>query len=345
MNGRQPFALALSGGSALGAYQAGVYEALAAGDWLPDVVAGASIGAINAALIAGNAPEQRIERLRAFWRPGPEQSLLFEPIDTWRRTGAVLWSLMAGRSGVFAPQQPAWTGDPAGSLYDSRPLHDALGRLVDFDRLNAGEPRFLATTLDLASGEDRVFDTALGPIGPDHLRASAGLIPIFQPVEIDGHTLVDPGLSANLPIDPLLADPPAEGLLCIAVDLLPLAAPVPTNLTGLAERMQDLSFATQSRRAIEGWQRLSDQHLATMRLGGAAPPPVTLVQLSYADQGDEVVGKAFDFSPATIADRWRKGHRDGAALVAELASGAIAFDRPGLTVHVRHCASATAPSR
>ena len=160
MNGRQPFALALSGGSALGAYQAGVYEALAAGGWLPDVVAGASIGAINAALIAGNAPEQRIERLRAFWRPGPEQSLLFEPIDTWRRTGAVMWSLMAGRSGVFAPQQPAWTGDPAGSLYDSRPLHDALGRLVDFDRLNAGEPRFLATTADL--GASHVLDGQLG---------------------------------------------------------------------------------------------------------------------------------------------------------------------------------------
>jgi NTE family protein len=59
--------LVLQGGGALGSYQAGVYEALASSDYLPDWVAGISIGAVNAAIIAGNLPENRLERLRSFW--------------------------------------------------------------------------------------------------------------------------------------------------------------------------------------------------------------------------------------------------------------------------------------
>jgi NTE family protein len=325
-----PLALVLSGGNALGAYQAGVYEALHAADIVVDRVAGASIGAVNAALIAGNAPEQRLDRLRTFWRPGVE-AVGPGPLDDWRRSAAVAWTLAAGREGMFVPRLGQWSADLP-SLYDTRPMAETLARLVDLDRLNAGRPRFQATAVDVETGEDVLFDTARAPLTPDQLRASGGLIPVFPPVEVDGRALVDAGISANLPLDGVLDDVPAEGIVCVAVDLLPLAAPRPRELSAVAERIQDLTFATQSRRTIAAWQRIAAERVR----GGGSFPPVTLVHLLYADQADEVAGKAFDFSPASLAARWQRGLRDGTAVVEALRTGAIATDRPGLSVHRRH---------
>ena len=330
------FALVLAGGNALGAYQAGVYEALAEAGIEPARIAGVSAGAINGALIAGNAPVDRLDRLRAFWRPsaGPPDS--GGPIDTWRRTSAVAWTMANGRDGLFTPQLGDWSvGGP--SLYDSRPLADTLARLIDLDRLNHAAPRFQAVAVDVESGREIVFDTAKRAITPDQLRASAGLIPVLPPVEIDGRVLVDAGLSANVPLDPVLADVPENGLICLAVDLLPLAAPRPKTLSAVAERMQDLVFACQGRRAAEMWGRVMDAEVRAAAASGAPPPPpVTLLHLHYADQADEVVGKAFDFSPASIAARWAQGRRDAAPLAAAIRAGAFAGDQPGLTVRRFH---------
>jgi NTE family protein len=337
MNGRDyQFALVLAGGAALAAYQCGVYEALHGAGMLPDWISGASAGAVNGALIAGNAPDVRVARLRSYWRPGLTKAASDGPIDEWRRTTAVTTALMAGRVDLFGPRNPvvpAWPfGNPEPpSLFDTTPLGAALERLVDWQRLNAGAPRFAAGAVDVETGEDVVFDTARQPVSAQHLRASGALLPAFSPVEVDGRLLGDAGISANLPLDAVLEDATGR-LLVIAVDLLPLMAPRPRTLANVASRLQDLNFAMQSRRAIEAWRRLFAERARGPDAGSV--PAVTLIHLIYADQRREVVGKAFDFSPATIRDRWDTGARDGATVLAMLADGRIPIAETG-GLHVR----------
>ena len=329
-------ALALSGGNALGAYQAGAYQALQEHALEPDRIAGASAGAINGAIICGNLPERRITSLKALWTPAPAHSSP-QPgnvLEEARRTGAAAWTLAAGRPDLFVPRSPFgqwWNpfGNPEpSSLYDSTPMRRTLQRLIDFELLNQGMPRFSATAVDLETGDDVVFDTSSHRIEADHLRASAALLPAFSPVEIGGRLLGDAGLSANLPLDGLLSETHDRPLLCIAIDLLPLRAPRPRTLGETVIRMQDLLFATQSRRAIAAWQALFDE-----RVRNGATASVTLLHIAYSDHAREVSGKAFDFSPASAAARWRKGAADLNNVLERLASGAIRLGKPGLSVH------------
>ncbi len=338
-------ALVLSGGNALGAYQAGAYEAMHKVGWLPDWVAGGSAGAINGALICGNEASRRIERLRALWRPSaaalPDFDLggLFEDV---RRTAAATMTLVAGRPGIFVPKHLSWllggfaTPEP-GSLYDTLPMRGELERLADFTLLNgASAPRLSATAIDIESGEDVVFDSRAHPLTVDHLRASAALLPLFPPVEIDGRTFGDAGISANLPLDCVLSQPGEGPLLCLAIDLLPLHGVRPAGLSGSALRMQDLIFATQSRRAIAAWQAIFDE-----RARRGEGRPTTLVHLSYSSQEREVSGKAFDFSPRSAAGRWSAGLEDVSRAIESFAAGDIEVRRePGLSVYARPSRSA-----
>ena len=158
--------LVLQGGGALGSYQAGVYEALSTSEYLPDWVAGISIGAINAAIIAGNAPERRVERLRAFWE-GITAPSAFWPVCYYgtaanhRRTSS-LNALMFGRPGFFSPRPPIhWVmGKKPTSYYDTGVLKDTLERIVDFDRINAREIRFSVEAVNVRTGNFAYFDNA-----------------------------------------------------------------------------------------------------------------------------------------------------------------------------------------
>jgi NTE family protein len=315
-----PITLVLSGGNALGAFQAGAAEALEDAGAQLVRVAGASVGAINGALIAGNAPGDRVGRLRTFWQPATTRTPWWweEAADTARRTAAVGWTMLAGQPSVFVPKL-APLPDPAPALYDTRPLDATLRALVDFDRLNAGDPRYVATAVDLDSGEDVVMDATRTRIGPEHIRASAALMPVFPPVEVEGRALVDPGLSANLPLDAVLDEP--DGSLVIALDLLPLAAPRPVTAGETVARMQDFVFAAQSRRSLEMWRRI-------YALGDTR---ATVIHLPYQAQEREVVGKAFDFSPESVRARWDTGRAAMAHVLDRVAAGAIRLDGPGLT--------------
>jgi NTE family protein len=331
-------ALVLSGGNALGAYQAGAWQALHERGLEPDWVAGASAGAINGAVICGSPNDLRIERLKALWTPAaatPATSMsAFEPLEEARRTCAVAGTLAAGWPGLFVPRHllgPWW--DPFGnpepsSLYDATPLIDTLERLVDFDLLNKGVPRYTATAVDIENGEDVAFDTRTHRIEPDHLRASSALLPAFSPVEIGGRLLGDAGISVNLPLDCVLGEPDPRPLLCVAVDLLPLRARRPQTLGDTVSRMQDLVFATQSRRAIAAWQKIFD-----LRAGQGDTAAVTLLHIAYSDQEREVSGKAFDFSPESAAARWDHGRSDMGGALDALASGEVTVGRPGMTVY------------
>lgn len=342
MSSDLPTSLVLSGGNALGAYHAGVVQALLEANVLPKSICGGSAGAVTGAILAGNAPDQVVDRLAAFWRPGDGEAEPLPPgMDEMRRAAAVGWTLAMGQPHVFVPRQPfGWDDGAPGSLFDTRPLLASLPALLDFDRLNSGAIRFTATAVDIGSGEDVVFDTRAMRITPDHLRASCALMPAYQPVEIGGRLLGDAGLSANLPLDPALREAPAGASLCLAVDLLPLAGAAPRTLTEAAHRTQDLVFAAQSRRTIAAWQAIFD---VRARENGVDLPSITLIHLVYAAQGREVAGKALDFSPASIRSRWIAGLHDARYAIEQLTDGRIEIGRPGLAVHRIACSAPDAP--
>ena len=328
------FALVLGGGNALGAYQAGVYEALDIAGLRPDWIAGTSVGAINGAILAGNAGEARVDRLRDLWQPSAISDGRDWPMsgETLRRTAAVTATMIGGRPGLFAPVGPLgswWRPDPlaaAPGLFDQAAMSDTLARLVDLDRMNGGAPRYTACAVDLVTGEDRFFDSAERRVEIAHIRASAALMPTFPPVEIEGRLLVDGGVSANVPLDTVLRTPGEGPRLCLAIDLMPLTGGRPHGLGKAAGQAQDLMFAVQTRRAIAHWRHVYTHDPAY------AGRSVTLARLAYRDQDREVAGKAMDFSPETIRQRWDAGRRDAAALVDRLAAGTLPIGAPGLTV-------------
>lgn len=326
-------ALVLSGGNALGAYHAGAYQALETAGLLPDWIVGASVGALTGAILCGNPPERRLDRLRAFWGAdaATDASVIWSGADTARRSASAIATFGGGRPGMFVPRHlfgPCWNpflSDAPASLYDATPMTGTLASMLDFGLLNAGTPRFAATAVDIETGADVVFDTLSHRIGPEHVRASSALLPAFAPMEIGGRMLGDGGLSANLPLDVVLSAAHPRPLLCIAVDLLPRAAPVPRTLGEAASRTQDLLFAAQSRRSIAAWH-------AILAARGAQAPAVTLVHVAYSDQQREVAGKAFDFSPESVAARWNSGRDDLSRALASLPEALVGAGEPGLRV-------------
>ena len=331
-------ALLLSGGIALGAYEAGVYAALAeAGGPLPEWVIGASAGAVNASIIAGNPPERRVDGLRRFWEsnshdPTPWTSFWLGPppaSGAWRSAYnqlAAMQSLLLGRPGLFEPRRPG-TGE-APSLFDLEPLRRRLPDCVDFDRINhPSSPRLSIVATDVVAGERVVFDTARGArIGPEHVLASCALMPLFAPMEVEGRLLADGGFSSNLPLDLVLDEPWAGRRLCILVELFARRGSAPRSLGATIARAGDLTFGSQTRRILDGCAREFRMRDRLRRLGERLPPELrddpevasllpaaegqelTLLLLGYRAALDEAgPGKAFDFSKATVAERWQSG--------------------------------------
>lgn len=331
----------LAGGIALGAYEAGAYAALGEGGGpLPDWTLGSSIGAVTAAIIAGNAPERRIDRLRQFWRtattdPTPAAFFWFGVPDAglWRQAynqASVLETLFLGRPGIFRPRLSpgprAGAGDVS-ALYDLAPLRAQIAELIDFDRINRGGVRLTLCTTDVVTGERVVFDTGRGAqVGPEHVVASCALLPLFAPVEIEGRLLGDGGLASNAPLDLVLDDPAFDGAQCFVIDLFAPEGSRPHTLGASLSRAGDLAFGNQTRRLLEGQEREQRLRAAIGRLGKMLPPELRgrpdiaallaegrlrrteMHYLSYRAGLDEAgLAKVLDFSRATLADRWRAG--------------------------------------
>ena len=291
--------LVLQGGGALGAYQAGVFEALDAGLHQPNWVAGMSIGAINAALIAGNAPGRRVARLREFWDlvsaalpvpPALPFSLLFSlpfssPFAPWGLPAASRVALneasanravLLGVPGFFSPRVPPAPFQPPGttgaiSYYDSTPLRATLERLVDFERLNSGAVRLSVGAVNVRSGNFAYFDTAHQRIDVRHILASGALPPGFAPVEIDGEHYWDGGIVSNTPLQYVLDQPGSRPRTVFQVDLFAAAGALPATLYEVTEREKDIRFSSRTRlnTAVElDWQVIA---LAAQRLAAKLP--------------------------------------------------------------------------
>jgi NTE family protein len=328
--------LALSGGAALGAYQGGVYEALHEAGLLPTHVAGSSIGAVNGALITGNAPGKRIDQLRRFWAMTAEPFPSGPPgVDSaWARMQGYLAALRArltGRPGLFAPQLPnALAPGPLRrpGMNDLSPLIGSLEQLVSAQELVRDGLSLTVHATDLATGEPVRFDSRECTVRPIHVRASASLIPDFDPVEVDGRLLCDGGFSENLPLRAALGRSPERPLLCFAVDLMAAERVPRWSIDGMADRQQDLHFASQTRALIEA----VTAELALAAMAASDAPPVVMAHIVY--RGREAAGsqKAYDYSAQAVAARWSAGVRDGRAMLALLAS-VPGPQGAGLTIH------------
>jgi len=327
-------ALVLQGGGALGSYQAGVYEALSTSEYLPDWVAGISIGAINAAIIAGNAPEKRVERLRTFWEGITAPSSLWPVLSSVmfgdNRRASALNALMFGQPGFFAPR-PAmhWlSGVAPTSYYETSALRDTLEKLVDFDRINAREIRFSVGAVNVRTGNFAYFDNAEITIRPEHVMASGALPPGFAAVEIDDELYWDGGLVSNTPLQYVLDCIPRRSRLTFQVDLFHAHGRPPTNLEEVSEREKDIRYSSRTRAATDIlrtihnvrhninclWDRLPEQLRNTPEAKFlyhfGCVTTMDIVQLIYRPVGPQGHAKDYEFSRATMRARWAQGLSD-----------------------------------
>lgn len=296
--------LVFSGGLGLGAYHAGVYEAFP----LPlHWCCGSSVGAITSALIAGNPPEERVGALRAYWGQDDARPVRHDPGPSRHAFAwmAALGTRLLGSEGHFHPRLPAGSLRFR-SLYDLGPTRERLAQLVDFGRLNGGETRVTIAATDLTSGDVVLFDSTRDRIRLDHILASCGFLPEFEPLSIDGRWLGDGGLSINAPFDPVLGEP--TSLRLYIVDLFARDGEVPASLEAASERKSDLMMGNQTYQRLR--LGLSARRLQWQQERQQAPDDMIYL-LSYRPGAEEAgPEKSFDFSSSAIAQRWRAGYLD-----------------------------------
>lgn len=330
--------LVLQGGGALGAYQGGVYEGLAEADFRPDWIAGISIGAINAALIAGNARENRLAQLRAFWETA-SAGLPFNlqmPDSTARSflsDAAAAWTATTGVAGFFRPRMPPAMFYPPGapealSYYDTAPLRATLEKLVDFDRINAKEMRLSLGAVNVRTGQLVYFDNEKQRIGPEHVMASGALPPGFPPIEIDGEHYWDGGVVSNTPLQYILQNEPKDDLLIFQIDLFNAHGALPRTLLEASEREKDIRYASRTDHNTDVDMKIHAAKVALRALLSALPEElrtspnaallgdlsyenaVTVVKLCYRRKPYEGPSKDYEFSRQTMLDHWRTGLED-----------------------------------
>ena len=343
---RPPFeriALILQGGGALGAYQAGVYQALAEAHLHPDWVAGISIGAINSALIAGNPPKKRIERLRTFWETvsappfGMPILAALEGRDEFTHTlinqVSSLGALIGGAPGFFQPRLPPPFLYPNGmpealSYYDVAPLRATLEALVDFDLINTGAMRFSVGAVNVRSGNFVYFDNTTYQICPEHVMASGSLPPGFPPTEIEGEHYWDGGLVSNTPLEWVLDSRPGRDTLAFQIDLWSARGEFPRNLVEAETRQKEIRYSSRTRLATNQFKKKQILRRATARLLAKIPKELlqtpeaemlaleadekvcNLIQLIYRTKHYEGNSKDYEFSRRTMEEHWRSGYND-----------------------------------
>lgn len=340
--GRQlPFecvALVLQGGGALGAYQGGVYEALAEAGIHPDWTAGVSIGAINAAIIAGNPAETRVDRLREFWTQATSSTLWHWPSlgDQTRNLVNQMnanFALACGANGFFCARpvtpwlQPGGTLE-ATSFYDTKALKQTLERLVDFDRLNAGMTRFSAGAVNVRTGNFVYFDNTTHTIGAEHVMASGALPPGFPAVEIEGEQYWDGGLVSNTSLQWMAETAPRRDTLTFQVDLWSARGDFPRNMLDVMTREKEIRYSSRTRAGTDQFKHaqrlrhtLADlveklpedlKNSPEARLLGkeAEQKVYNIVQLIYRAKNYEGHSKDYEFSRLSMQEHWRAGYHD-----------------------------------
>jgi NTE family protein len=353
--------LLLQGGGALGAYHAGVYEGAAAAGFAPDWVVGVSIGAINSALIAGNPPLRRVDRLRAFWNLVSSRTPFVLPASfdfarpVMNRMAAAS-AMFFGIPGFFSPRIPAPQFAPEGTLaalsyYDIEPLRATLEELVDFDRINGGDMRLSLGAVNARTGESVYFDSTTHTINASHVMASGALPPGFPPVEIDGEYYFDGGIMSNTPLQYAAQDFRMNALV-VQADLFSGLGELPKSLDQVQERVKDIQFQSKTRfslaqiREVEALRSTLADVIARLPAQLRADPqvkkleevsrrgPVSLIHLVNRHDTKSSDFKDYEFSRASVDELWRAGQADvqqmlkhpEACTVTDLGNGVRIFD-------------------
>ncbi|MGY4419786.1 DUF3734 domain-containing protein [Bradyrhizobium sp. JR3.5] len=339
-------ALVLQGGGALGAYQAGVYEGLHEAGIRPNWLAGISIGALNAAIIAGSPEDQRVERLREFW-----ETICAGPVGGWpagegladglpfafdvrsmHNAFAAMRALFHGQPGFFKPRfpSPLWSpfsGDSATSFYDTSPLKQTLERLVDFDRLNSGEVRVSVGAVNIRTGNLTYFDTTERKLGPKHFMASGALPPGFPAVEIDGEHYWDGGVVWNTPLSRVLSSEP-RNTLTFQIDLWSARGRVPHDMMEVSSRQKDIQYSSRTRAITDQALRMQKMRQALQRTIERLPesakqdPEIraiadmarhrscNIIHLIYQSKIYEGQSKDYEFGLSAMRAHWQSGLDD-----------------------------------
>lgn len=331
-------ALLLQGGGALGSFQAGVYQRLDELGIDVSWVAGISIGAVNAAIIAGNPPHRRISRMKKFWLTvsGGLPNIVLPEIDHIREAAHLMAAgavATFGVPGMFRPRLWPSVMMPEGtpgaiSFYDSAPLKETLDACVDWDLLNDGPVRLSVGAVDVESGNFAYWDTR-GPDGRTridarHIMASGALPPGLPPVEIDGRHYWDGGLVSNTPLAHVL-EHQNDDMLVFQVDLFPAEGPMPGQMTDVYSRAKDIQYSSRTRQVTDQYLRLRREHKAIKALLDKLPPDlkddadaqrlreyldrgsVNIVHLIYRSRAWESGARDFEFSRSTMLDHWSQG--------------------------------------
>jgi NTE family protein len=331
--------LVLQGGGALGAYQAGVYATLAEGGYEPDWIAGISIGAVNGAIIAGNPPERRVERLRAFWE-NMTDGIPVKPIFDGDVARGMFneWSAFAsvthGVNGFYRPRLPSawlqpWGTQGALSFYDTAPLKATLEALIDFDLLNSGQTRLSIGAANIRKGNSVYFDTRQRRLAAEHIMASAALPPGFPPIEIDGEQYWDGGVVSNTPLQYLLDAHRDADMLVFQVDLFSAIGVLPRNLLDVYERHKDILYSSRTRLNTDAARAAQELRRAVKRLLEKLPDKLkdddtvryiagelasgasmSVVHLIYREKNYETQTKDYEFSRVSMDEHWAAGVND-----------------------------------
>jgi NTE family protein len=345
---RPPFeciALVLQGGGSLGAYQGGVYEALSEAGLHPDWIAGISIGAINSAIIAGNAPEHRVQKLREFWEGVTENPLWglsdavfsIQPKGDAARAVKNQWSaglvMLGGSPGFFTPRMPSpwmypWGSMEATSYYDTGALKRTLERLVDFDRINCDETRLSMGAVNVRSGNFVYFDTTTHDIGPEHVMASGALPPGFPPIEIEGEHYWDGGLVSNTPLQWVVDAMPHMDTLAFQVDLWNARGVFPRNMAEVETRRKEIQYSSRTRAGTNAVKFINKLRCTIADLLEKLPPELretkearllstvaehkvyNIIHLIYRARRYEGQSKDYEFSRLSMEEHWRAGYND-----------------------------------
>ena len=331
--------LALQGGGALGAYQAGAYEALCDAGHVPCWVAGTSIGAINAAIIAGNPPDRRVPRLREFWERVSSR-LLGWPLaedGSFRRifneTSAVL-SAVRGVPGFFDPRMPPAVVMPQGtseaiSVYNSDPLRETLNELIDFDLLNSRAVRLSIGAVQVLTGNMKYFDTAKQQVGPEHVMASGALPPGFPPIEIEGEPYWDGGLLSNTPLEYVLErSGPREDMCIYQIDLFSAKGCLPRSLFDIGQREKEIRYSSRTRLSTDTFREMQTIRRAIRHLRDKVPQEfgnnpdwlfldsvscqaaITIVLLIHRRAAYWTQSSDYEFSRYSMEEHWLAGRED-----------------------------------
>ena len=357
-------ALVLQGGGALGAYQAGVYQALHETGIGLDWIAGVSIGAINGALIAGNPPGKRLAALTAFWNTITRDRVgtLWPDGDIfrqWRHEASAALTMLQGQPGFFAPNVPnPWFSAPgaatATAFYDNAPLRHTLRDLVDWDLLNDGRIRFSVGAVQVDNGNFAYFDSAKMRITEDHVLASGALPPALPMTRIGTDAFWDGGLVSNTPLQHLLENLECRDTLAFQVDLFSARGRVPRDMPGVMARMKDIQYSSRTRYVTDTHRRIralemelkralcqvpqdrldAEQRALKQRL--EALPEVVILQLIYQQQAYEGQAKDYEFSTTAMREHWSSGLEDTRATLQHGHWLAMPPAGSGIQVHDIH---------